>query len=176
MLSGCLSYILGPLQPVIVWRRTHHLALDRRGRLFASARWHACGPQILYCAPDPATAALEVLINGAVRDAEPSGGFHFLKIDVPDAIRMEHVEEGALPADWPRHSELAFHAPFGRRCIGADAIDVELVERPSELRIARAFDCARVIDSKDAVFVAVERQRLTVMHQLVARGLEVPER
>lgn len=91
---------------MIVWRFTQHLALDGRGGLFASARWHTRGHEILYCAPNAATALLEVLVNSAVRDAQAFGGFQFLKLDVPDEIAIERVEEGELPADWSRRHEL----------------------------------------------------------------------
>lgn len=91
---------------MVVWRFTQHLALDGRGGLFASARWHTRGREILYCAPNPATALLEVLVNSGVRDAEAFGGFHFLKLDVPDEIAIERVEEGQLPPDWSRHLDL----------------------------------------------------------------------
>jgi len=91
---------------VVVWRFTQHLALDGRGGLFASARWHTRGHEILYCAPNSATALLEVLVNSGVRDAEAFGGFHFLKLDVPDEIRTERIDEGQLPADWSQHLEL----------------------------------------------------------------------
>ena len=91
---------------MVVWRFTQHLALDGRGGLFASARWHTCGHEILYCAPNPATALLEVLVNSGVRDAEAFGGFHFLKLDVPDEIAIERMEEGQLPPDWSRRPDL----------------------------------------------------------------------
>ena len=91
---------------MIVWRFSQHLALDGRGGLFASARWHTRGREILYCALNPATALLEVLVNSGVRDAQAFGGFHFLKLDVPDEIAIERVEEGQLPPDWSRHLDL----------------------------------------------------------------------
>jgi RES domain-containing protein len=91
---------------VVVWRFTQHLALDGRGGLFASARWHTRGHEILYCAPNPATALLEVLVNSGVRDAQAFGGFHFLKLDVPGEIAIERVEEGQLPPDWSRRLDL----------------------------------------------------------------------
>jgi RES domain-containing protein len=91
---------------VVVWRFTQHLALDGRGGLFASARWHTRGREILYCAPNPATALLEVLVNSGVRDAQAFGGFHFSKLDVPDEIRIERVEEDQLLPDWSRHLDL----------------------------------------------------------------------
>jgi len=91
---------------VVVWRFTQHLALDGRGGLFASARWHTRGREILYCAPNPATALLEVLVNSGVRDAQAFGGFHFLKLDIPDEIAIERVEEDQLLPDWSRHLDL----------------------------------------------------------------------
>ena len=40
---------------------SQHDSLDGRGGLPASARWHTRGKEILYCAPNPATAVLEIL-------------------------------------------------------------------------------------------------------------------
>jgi RES domain-containing protein len=91
---------------VIVWRFTQHLALDGRGGLFASARWHTRGHEILYCAPNPATALLEVMVNSGVRDAEAFGNFRFLKLEVPDDLDIERVQESELTPDWPRRIEL----------------------------------------------------------------------
>jgi len=91
---------------VVVWRFTQYLALDGRGGLIASARWHTRGREILYCSSNPATALLEVLVNSAVRDVEAFGGFHFLKLDLPDEIRIEAVEENQLPPDWSLRPEL----------------------------------------------------------------------
>jgi len=91
---------------VLLWRFTRHLALDGRGGLLASARWHTRGREILYCAPNPATALLEVLVNSGVRDVEAFGGFHFVKLEVPDELGIERVEEGQLPPDWSRRIDL----------------------------------------------------------------------
>jgi RES domain-containing protein len=87
---------------VIVWRFSRHEALDGRGGLLASARWHTRGAAILYCAPNPATALLEVLVHGGVRDPDALGRHRFLKIDVPDDVERQEVGEAQLPADWPR--------------------------------------------------------------------------
>jgi RES domain-containing protein len=91
---------------VILWRFTRHLALDGRGGLLASARWHSRGRAILYCAPNPATALLEVLVHSAVRDVQAFGGFHFVKLDLPDDVGIESVQEGQLPPDWSRRIDL----------------------------------------------------------------------
>jgi RES domain-containing protein len=87
---------------VIVWRFSRHEALDGRGGLLASARWHSRGAPILYSAPNPATALLEVLAHGGVRDPDALGHHRFLKISVPDDVSTQAVDEAQLPADWSR--------------------------------------------------------------------------
>ena len=85
---------------MFVWRFSEHESLDGRGGLIASARWHSRGAEILYCAPNPATAVLEVLVHAQVREPAALGRHRFIKIDVPDDVSREQVEEGQLPADW----------------------------------------------------------------------------
>jgi RES domain-containing protein len=68
----------------------------------ASARWHTRGAPILYCAPNPATAVLEVLVHAGIGDPDVLGHHRFVKIDVPDGVSREQVEEGQLPPDWSR--------------------------------------------------------------------------
>ena len=53
---------------MIVWRFSQHDSLDGRGGLLASARWHTRGKEILHCAPNPATAVLEILVHNQVRE------------------------------------------------------------------------------------------------------------
>ena len=91
---------------MIVWRFSRHVGLDGRGGLVASGRWHTRGRRILYCAPDPATALLEVLVHGAVRTPEALDGFQFLKIEMPDTISVERLEDRLLPGDWPQRLEV----------------------------------------------------------------------
>jgi RES domain-containing protein len=91
---------------VILWRFSQHTTLDGRGGLFASGRWHTRGREIIYCAPNPATALLEVLVHGKVRSPEAFGGFQFLKIEVPEGLAVEQVEEGQLPPDWSARHDL----------------------------------------------------------------------
>jgi RES domain-containing protein len=85
---------------VILWRFSQHASLDGLGGLLASGRWHTRGHEILYCAPNPATALLEVLVHGAARSAEAFGNFLFLKIELPNTIATQRVEEDQLPPDW----------------------------------------------------------------------------
>jgi len=87
---------------VLVWRFSPHESLDGRGGLVASARWHTRGREILYCAPNPATAVLEVLVHGQVREPDALAGHRFIKIDIPEGIFRQQVEDGQLPPDWSR--------------------------------------------------------------------------
>jgi RES domain-containing protein len=85
---------------VIVWRFSQHESLDGRGGLAASARWHTRGVEILYCAPNPATAVLEVLVHAEVADPAALGRQRFLKIEIPDDTSRQQVDEAQLPPDW----------------------------------------------------------------------------
>jgi RES domain-containing protein len=85
---------------VIVWRFSQHESLDGRGGLLVSARWHTRGHEILYCAPNPATAVLEVLVHSEVREPEALTHHHFIKIDVPDDASRQKLDEAQLPTDW----------------------------------------------------------------------------
>jgi RES domain-containing protein len=87
---------------VIVWRFSQQESLDVRGGLLASARWHTRGAEILYCAPNPATAVLEVLVHADVREPAALGGHKFLKIEIPDDVSRQSLDEGQLPQDWSR--------------------------------------------------------------------------
>lgn len=89
-----------------LWRVSRFETLDGLGGLFASARWHTQGRRIVYCAPNPATALLELLVHSEVTDPRALTGFSFLKIEVPDEIRPERVDERQLPADWPSRAEV----------------------------------------------------------------------
>jgi RES domain-containing protein len=87
---------------MIVWRFSRHDALDGRGGLLASARWHTRGKEILYCAPNPATAVLEILVHSEVRELTALAHHRFIKVDIPDDVSREVVDESQLPTDWSR--------------------------------------------------------------------------
>jgi RES domain-containing protein len=87
---------------MIVWRFSQHESLDGRGGLLASACWHTRGYEILYCAPNPATAVLEILGHGEVRDPAALARHRFIKIEIPDDASRQEVDEGQLPTDWSR--------------------------------------------------------------------------
>jgi len=87
---------------VIVWRFSQHESLDGRGGLIASARWHTRGHEILYCAPNPATAVLEILVHSEVREPAAFAAHRFMKLDVPDGLSRTDVDEAQLRPDWSR--------------------------------------------------------------------------
>ena len=88
---------------MIVWRFTPHASLDGRGGQLFSGRWHSRGREILYCAMNPATALLEVLVHVGAAHPRMLGRHRFLKIEVPDDTEGEHIELALLPGDWSRH-------------------------------------------------------------------------
>jgi len=90
------------LLKVIVWRFSQHDSLDGRGGLLASARWHTRGHEIVYCAPNPATAVLEILVHSQVREPAALTRHHFIKIEIPDDTMRQVVDEAQLPTDWSR--------------------------------------------------------------------------
>lgn len=68
------------------------------------------------------------------------------------------------------------HAALGRDGVGADAGDVQLVHRTTELRLTAAASHIIIVDAEHAGFVAVKCQRLAVLFQVTARGFKVGER
>src|SRR3982751_1805674 len=60
-------------------------------------------------------------------------------------------------------------------CVGADDVDVQLIERPTELGHAVAARRVLAVDPEHAVLVGVERHRLAVALQVGPRGFEVVE-
>jgi len=68
----------------------------------ASARWHTRGHEILYCAPNPATAILEILVHSRVREPAALTRHRFIKLDIPDETSQQQVDEAQLPTDWSR--------------------------------------------------------------------------
>jgi RES domain-containing protein len=98
---------------VIVWRFSQHDSLDGRGGLLASARWHTRGKEILYCAPNPATAVLEILVHNEVREPAALARHRFIKIQIPDHVSRQAVDEVQLPPDWSRR--LAVTRAWGDR-------------------------------------------------------------
>ena len=69
----------------------------------------------------------------------------------------------------------AFDTSLGLARVRAPAVDVELVEHPSKLRIARTVIVLLAVDAEHAGLVAVERLRLAMAFQVSPGRLEIAE-
>lgn len=85
---------------MILWRISNHVSIDGHGGLRASGRWHTRGRRIVYCAPNPATALLELLVQQELAVGELPKTYRLLKIEVPDDVSMTTVDATALPRNW----------------------------------------------------------------------------
>lgn len=85
---------------MILWRVSNHSTLDGSGGLSAAGRWHTAGRRIVYCAPNPATTLLEVLVHAKVDIENVPVGYRYLEIETPDALAIEDVDISALGRAW----------------------------------------------------------------------------
>ncbi|SPF53511.1 RES domain protein (fragment) [Candidatus Sulfopaludibacter sp. SbA4] len=68
---------------MILWRISNYSTPDGAGGLSAPGRWHLRGRRIVHCAPNPATALLEVLVHTRVDVDDVPANFRYLEIDAP---------------------------------------------------------------------------------------------
>ena len=69
--------------------------------MLAAGRWHNKGQLIVYCAPNPATALLEVLVHsGELEPDELPATYQFLKIEVPEDVSSQMIAGEDLPTEW----------------------------------------------------------------------------
>ena len=87
-----------------LYRISNHTSLDGDGGLRAAGRWHTKGRPVVYCAPNPAVAVLEILVHLEVDAEDFPSSYQLLTIDVPEDISTATVESNALPGDWRQHS------------------------------------------------------------------------
>jgi RES domain-containing protein len=85
---------------VILWRISDYSTLDGAGGLSFSGRWHNAGQRIVYCAPNPATALLEVLLHTEIDMGDVPVNFRYLEIDAPEALAVEDADTRALARSW----------------------------------------------------------------------------
>jgi len=85
---------------MILWRISKHSALDDRGGLFASARWHTHGRPIVYLAESPAGALLEALVHLELVTGAYPAHYGLLKIEAPARISRRKVETARLSQNW----------------------------------------------------------------------------
>ena len=85
---------------MILWRISEHATLDGGGGLSVSARWHTAGRRIVYCAPNPATALLEVLVHAEIRIENVPVSLRYLEIEAPDSLAIEEVDTSGFGQSW----------------------------------------------------------------------------
>jgi len=90
---------------VILWRVSNHATLDGAGGLRASARWHSRGKRVVYGAPNPATALLEVLVHLEIDLEDIPVAFRYLEIHAPESIATRTAEAAVIP--FPGRTEIA---------------------------------------------------------------------
>ncbi|MEK7403791.1 MAG: RES family NAD+ phosphorylase [Acidobacteriota bacterium] len=88
---------------MILWRISNHPALDGGGGLRASGRWHARGRRVVYCAPNPATALLEVLVHAEIDAEDIPVTFRYVEIEAPDSLTIETADNAVLGQGWRRN-------------------------------------------------------------------------
>ena len=71
-----------------------------------SHRWHTRGRPVVYCTPNPATALLEVLVHAEIEVEDLPTRYRFLKIEAPDRISIDRVNEAELLAGWQDDSSV----------------------------------------------------------------------
>ena len=91
---------------MLLWRISNHVSLDGGGGLRASQRWHTRGRPVVYCAPNPATALLEVLVHLEIDLEDLPTHYRFLKIEAPETTTIEQIERTALPSDWVENTSV----------------------------------------------------------------------
>jgi len=85
---------------VTLWRISNHATLDGAGGLRAAGRWHTRGARIVYCAPNPAAALLEILVHAEMEIEGIPVAYRWLEIDAPDATAADTVDPGLLGSAW----------------------------------------------------------------------------
>ena len=85
---------------MVLWRISHHDSLNGEGGWRAAGRWHSRGRLIVYCAPSPAAALLELLVRLELSPLEGPAKYRLLRIEAPDDLAVPLVDAGALGRDW----------------------------------------------------------------------------
>jgi RES domain-containing protein len=88
---------------VTLWRISGHQRLDGAGGLFAPGRWHTQGSRIVYCAPNPATALVEVLVHIEIDAGDLPDPLQYLEIAAADTISTETVDIAVLGRHWRKN-------------------------------------------------------------------------
>jgi RES domain-containing protein len=91
---------------VFLWRISNHLSLSGDGALRTPGRWHSRGRRVVYCAPNPAAALLEILVHFEIDIHDLPVRYRLMKIQAPDDVHVDHVSVDELPPDWPGRTDV----------------------------------------------------------------------
>jgi RES domain-containing protein len=83
---------------MILWRISRHLELSGIGGLLGEGRWHEVGHPIVYLAPNPAAALLEVCVHTTADDLPPV--YTLLRVFAPDDLAIPRIDLASLPDGW----------------------------------------------------------------------------
>jgi RES domain-containing protein len=90
-----------------IWRISNYADLRGSGGIRAGGRWHSRGSPIVYCAENPGTALLEVLVHLEIDDPDDlPESYQLLSIDLPDTVVRKELDVESLPDDWRTRPEL----------------------------------------------------------------------
>lgn len=92
-----------------LWRISNHPILDGRGGFRTSGRWHTRGRAVVYCAPNPATALVEVLVHLEIDAEDIPVSLRYLEIETPNSTSKETVALRALATRWRTELEFTQH-------------------------------------------------------------------
>lgn len=70
----------------------------------APGRWHERGLPVVYLAETPAGALLEACVHTSANDVPPK--YTLLGVVADDAVSLEALDVGTLPADWLQRPEI----------------------------------------------------------------------
>jgi RES domain-containing protein len=74
-----------------LWRISNYRSLTGEGGLRYSARWHSVGRPIVYLAPSPAGAMVEVLVHLELGEDELPPSYTLLKIEAPASLSIAEI-------------------------------------------------------------------------------------
>ena len=75
-----------------------HPIWDATGAAFVGGRWNKVGQPVIYASPSYSCAMLEILAHANIGRIPKHQ--MFVRINVPNTLRIERFEDGALPNGW----------------------------------------------------------------------------
>lgn len=93
-----------------LWRISRFHSLSGEGGRLYAARWNSVGNPVVYLAPSPAGALVEILVHLELGDGEPPPPYTLLRISTPPRTRISTLR---IPAGEAWKSNLAVTRKIG---------------------------------------------------------------